>query len=481
MLSKNAWLKKLKPVFENADIKKTGHNLKFDIEVMGHAGVDVQGIEFDTMVASYLTNPGTRQHNLDSAVFSEFGYQMQPITDLIGKGKSQISLADVDVKRVSFYSCEDADFTQRLIAPLTRQLKEVNNLGLLKKLEIPLIPVLAAMERHGVKIDKNFLGSMSKEITSDIRKLEKHIFQLTKTEFNIRSPIQLKEVLFEKLKISSEGLGKTKTGVSTSASELEKIRFEHPVIEKILMYRELTKLKSTYLDALPELVSKADKRVHTSFNQTITATGRLSSSDPNLQNIPIRTDVGKKIRRSFIAERGYGILTADYSQIELRIVASLAKDKKMIQGFRADEDIHTRTAAEINGVPPEKVTKPMRRAAKAVNFGILYGMGAFGLAVREGISRTEAKEFIDTYFKLHREIRNYIEDTKITAAKFGYVETLFGRRRYLPDINSNIHNIKAAAERMAINHPVQGTAADLIKLAMIEVHKKLPDFSQKVK
>ncbi len=477
---KQAWLDEIKPILENPEIKKIGHNIKFDLETLGSNEIRVEGISFDTMVASYLINPGSRQHNLDGLVFTELGYQMQPIEDLIGKGQNQISLKDVATEKVSDYSCEDADFTWRLVKPLTDQLKEKNNLGLLEKIELPLIPVLAAMEEAGVLVDTDFLKLMSKNVGRELKTLEEKIYKLAGTKFNIASPIQLKEILFEKLKISTQGLGHTKTGVSTAAVELEKLKGTHKIIDQIIRFRELAKLKSTYLDALPKLVDKA-ARLHTSFNQTIAATGRLSSSEPNLQNIPIRAELGQQIRRAFIAPRGYKILSADYSQIELRIIASLANDKKMIESFKKGEDIHTRTAAEINEVALDKVTKEMRYAAKAVNFGIIYGQGPWGLAAGTGISRQRAMDFIDRYFEIHHEIYAYLEKVKELAAARGYVETFFGRRRYLPEINSSIQQIRAAAQRAAINHPIQGTAADLMKLAMITIHQKLPDVSNKAK
>ena len=474
------WLNQIKPILEDPKIKKVGHNIKFDLESLGQAGIKMAGISFDTMVASYLINPGSRQHNLDGLVFTELGYQMQPITDLIGIGKNQISLKDVALEKVADYSCEDADFTWRLVKPLKKELTDKNNLGLLEKIELPLIPVLAAMEQAGVLLDTDFLKKMSRRVGRDLKTAEDKIYKMAGTKFNIASPLQLKEILFDKLKISTQGLAHTKTGVSTAAAELEKLQGSHKIIDQIITVRELSKLKSTYLDALPKLVDDHG-RLHTSFNQTVAATGRLSSSEPNLQNIPIRTELGQKIRTAFVAPRGYKILSADYSQIELRIIASLANDQKMIESFKKNEDIHTRTAADINEVPLDQVTKQMRRAAKAVNFGVIYGQGAWGLAAGTGISRQRAMDFIDRYFEIHHEIHDYLERTKEFAADTGYVETFFGRRRYLPEINSNIQQIRASAERAAINHPIQGTAADLLKLAMIVIHQKLPEVSAKAK
>jgi len=476
------WYEKLKPIFENPKIKKIGQNIKFDIEALFSSGIRVEGVLFDTMIASYLINPGSRQHSLDSMAFTEFGYQMQPIEDLIGKkGKNQKTMAEVPLERVSNYCCEDVDFTLRLVQPLKKQLAESNNVGLFEKIEMPVVYTLFEMEKNGVKIDSDFLATMSKSLGSKIKALEEKIYTVSGKTFNIASPIQLKEILFDVLNISTDGLHKTKTGISSAAAELEKLKDKHPVISLIMEYRELAKLLSTYVDALPKLVSKQDGRVHTSFNQTIAATGRLSSSNPNLQNIPIRTQLGQEIRKAFIADKGNVLIAADYSQIELRVIASLANDKAMIEGFKNNEDIHIRTASEIAGVEQSKVTPQMRRAAKAINFGIIYGMGSYGLATREGISNKEAKQFIEKYFALHGTIKEYLEKTKELAREKGYVETLFGRRRYFPEIHSSVHPIRAAAERMATNHPIQGTAADLIKLAMIEIYKKLPAISKNTK
>lgn len=474
-------LKAIAPILEDETIKKAGHNIKFDIHALHHAGITVRGTWFDTMIASYICNPGTRQHNLDALVFTELGYQMEPITDLIGTGKNQTTLAEVALERVSRYSCEDADYTWRLIEPLTQELKEKNNLGLFETIEMPLVDVLASIEQNGILLDTELLRKMSRIMNKKIAELTNTIHKLAGEEFNVSSPLQLKKILFEKLRIDTAGLGRTKTGISTAAEELEKLKGKHEIIDHILEYRELTKLTSTYIDALPQLVHKKDGRVHTSFNQTIAATGRLSSSEPNLQNIPIRTDVGQEIRKAFIAAPGYKLISADYSQIELRVIASLANDPKMIDSFIRNEDIHARTAAEINQVPIEQVTKQMRYAAKAINFGIIYGQGPWGLAASAGISFQEAQDFIDRYFAIYQPIRDYLERTKEVARQHGYVETWFGRRRYLPEINSSAPGVRAAAERMAINHPIQGTAADLMKLAMIAVHQHLPALSPKSK
>ena len=473
--------KELAEIFGDKKIKKIGHNLKYDLEILEQSGFKVDGVYFDTMVASYILNPGHRQHSLNTLAFVELGYEMQPIEELIGKGKNQISLADVPLEKVSWYSCEDADLSYQLYQKLKKELEKQGMFGLFEDLEMPLVEVLSAIEKNGVKIDSKVLKNSSIQITKRIKLIEQKIHRLAGKKFNVASPLQLKQILFGKMDISSVGLGKTKTGISTSAGELEKLRGEHKIIDLILEFRELSKLKNTYLDALPKLVNPKDGRVHTSFNQTVTATGRLSSSEPNLQNIPIRTETGQKIRKAFIAEKGYEIVKADYSQIELRIVASLANDQKMLKAFEKKVDIHTQTAAVINDVPPEKVTPLMRRQAKEVNFGVLYGMGAWGLSERTGITSAEAQRFIARYFETYKEVRKYIQETIELARERGYVETFYGRRRYIPEINSGVQQVRSAAERMAINMPIQGTAADLIKLAMIEIHKELPKISPRSK
>lgn len=466
-----AFLEKLKPIFANKQIKKAGQNMKFDIKALRMAGLEVENICFDTMIASYLLNPGTRNHNLDDMVFRELGYQMTKITDLIGKGKGQTTLAFVDKNKVADYSCEDADYTFRLIKILEKELKENKLEKLFQEIEMPLIEVLVEMELTGIKIDVDHLKALSKRLKKRIDSLTAKIYKLAGKKFNISSPAQLKEVLFDTLGLSREGIGKTKTGISTASKELEKLQDEHEIVPLIESYRELTKLQSTYVEALPKLINSKTGRVHTDFNQTITSTGRLSSSNPNLQNIPIKTELGREIRQAFIAERGSRIVSADYSQVELRVIACLAKDKNMMNVFKNKEDIHSSTAAKIFEVPLEKVTKDMRSAAKEVNFGVLYGMGAYGLAWRKKISRQQAHDFIQKYFESYKDVKKYLENIKVEARENGYVQTLFGRRRYLPEINSGVTQVRLAAERMAINMPIQGTAADLMKIAMIEVYK----------
>ncbi len=475
-----AWLKKLQPFLTSPSVAKFGHNMKFDYQILKQAGVTMHPLSFDSLLASYLLSPGGRQHDLDTLIFSEFGYEMMPITELIGsKTKEQLPMRDVPVDKLGWYSSEDADFTLRLVNKLRSEIAEKSLTHLMEKIEMPLIPVLADMELTGVKIDSAFLQNMSKSMQRKLGKLETTIYDAAGTHFNINSPIQLKEILFDTLKIGTDGIGKTKTGFSTAAAELEKMRAKHPIIGMMLEYRELTKLRSTYLEALPKLVKKKTGRVHTDYNQAVAATGRLSSSNPNLQNIPIRTELGREIRKAFIPDRGFRLLSADYSQIELRLAAVLAHDAKMLEAFHKGEDIHARTAADIHGIPLEQVTKEIRRTAKEVNFGVLYGMGVYGLAGRTGISREQAKGFIDRYFSVYTGIAEYVEQTKAMARSRGYVETLFGRRRYIPDINSSNHQLRSAAERMAVNMPIQGTAADLMKLAMIAISRELPTVSAK--
>lgn len=474
--------KEFQKLFADSSVDKIGHNVKFDLKVLRRHDLELTPIRFDTKIAAYLLNPGSRNTTLGQLAFAEFGYTMQPITDLIGKrGPKQITMDQVDLEKVAWYAAEDADFTWRLSEVLAKELDEKNCAKLLKDIEMPLVPVLADMEMAGAKINVPFLKQMEKKLTKRLHTIEDHIYDLAGTKFNINSPIQLREILFTKLKISTQNIRSTKTGLSTSASELEKMRGQHTMVDQILEYRELAKLLSTYIKALPELINPDTGRVHTNYSQTIAATGRLSSSDPNLQNIPIRTPLGREIRKAFIADRGMRLLSIDYSQIELRIVASLAGDTKMLEWFREGRDVHTMTAAEINNVPLEKVTPDMRYAAKEVNFGVIYGMGVFGLAERTGISRERASEFIERYFDLHEPIKAYLENTKAIARKTGYVETLFHRRRYLPDLNSGVMQLRNAADRMAVNHPIQGTAADLMKLAMIEVAEALPRISAKTK
>lgn len=461
----------LKPILEDAKIKKYGHNLKFDWRVFKNQGVNLNGLEFDTMIASYLLNPGNRQHNLDSLAFTELGFEKISKKNLAATQPTQLTLdfQALDPEKLSSYSCEDADFTNRLVKVFAPRLKSEGLDKLFKEIEMPLVPVLGEMENNGIKLETAPLKKLDEEVGTKLAKLEKEIHKLAGSKFNINSTKQLKEILFEKLEIPTEGLKKKKTGFSTAEDELEKLNDLHPIIPKLREYRELNKLQTTYLSALPEMINPKTGRIHTSFNQTITATGRLSSTDPNLQNIPTRTEEGQKIRRAFVAKRGYKLLSFDYSQIELRLAAHISGDQKMIKAFQDGEDIHTATAAEINGVALGEVTKNMRREAKAVNFGILYGQGPHGLAQGAGIPYYQANEFIKKYFTAYPDFKKMMDSFIEEARAKGYAQTMFGRRRPLPEMNSTIPMVRKSAERMAINTPIQGTAADIIKSAMVSI------------
>jgi len=462
----------LKPLFENEKSLKIAHNFKFDQLILESAGFTVKGPVFDTMVAGYLIDSSQRL-KMDTLAKKYLNYEPVPIEDIIGKGKNQTPMTELPYDTIKDYACEDADVTYRLYEVLSEQLQKDELREIAETLEFPLIRVLAAMERAGVYIDMKMLKTFSEELTNDLRDLEKTIFEKTGEEFNLNSPQQLGTVLFEKLKLPSGK--KTKTGqYSTSEDVLSKLAVAHEVPSLVLDYRSLSKLLSTYVDALPKLVHPKSGRIHTDFNQTVAATGRLSSSNPNLQNIPIRTQRGREIRKAFVAEKGFRLMAADYSQVELRVIASISGDENMIRAFKEGEDIHARTAKEIFGLNSlDEVTPDHRRKAKEVNFGIPYGVSAYGLASRLGISNAEGKEMIDQYFERFPGIQNYIDDTVKFARDNGYVTTLMGRRRYIPDINSRNWNVRGFAERMAINMPIQGTAADIIKLAMIRIHNYL--------
>lgn len=461
-------------ILENPKIKKIAHNAKYDLLVLKNFGINLQGVFFDTMLASYLLSPGTRRHSLDELAFSEFGYQMMSFEDLVGKGKKQKKIEEVEIEKLCFYSCEDADFTFRLYKLYKEKLKKEPKLEkIFYDIEMPLLFVLSLIEENGVKLDKKFLEKLSKNFGKELDKLAAKIYKLAGTQdFNINSTQQLQKILFEKLKIPSKEARKIKTGISTAASELAKLRKAHPIIGEIEKYREYTKLKNTYIDALPQLINKKTGRIHTSFNQTVTATGRLSSSDPNLQNIPIRTEIGKEIRKAFIADYGFKILSADYSQIELRLAAHISGDSNMLKAFDHDEDIHTATAAKIFKKDIKNISSQERRFAKTINFGILYGMSPYGLSQTLDIDHKEAQLFINQYFQNFPAIAVYIKNTLEFARKNGYVETLLGRKRYLPELISGSPQIQSAAERMAINAPIQGSASDIIKMAMNKLKEK---------
>jgi len=473
-VNKDTVLKGLKDVFESEEIKKVAHNIKFDMLVLKNAGVEVNNAFFDTMIASYLLDPLRRGHSLDSLAFIEFSHQNISIESLIGTGKKQITFDQVDIQKAFEYAAEDADIAYRLYelyAPKVSSDKTISKL--LFDIEMPVNRILLDMEYKGILLDTKVLAKIGNEVGKRIDELAEMIIGYAGEDFNINSTQQLGTILFTKLGIENQDIKKTKTGISTSATELDKLRGTHPIIEPILEYRELVKLKNTYIDSLPLLVNKKDHRVHTSYSQTIAATGRLSSSDPNLQNIPVRTDFGQRIRGAFIASPGNVLVACDYSQIELRVVASIAQDEKMLSAFRDGRDIHSETASAVFGVTADEVTKDMRRIAKVVNFGIIYGMSAYGLSQAIDMDQKEAKNFIDQYFKQFPLVKKYMDDTLEKAAETGYVETLLGRRRYLPDLSSSMAQVRKAAERMAINMPIQGTAADIMKQAMIDVDSKI--------
>ncbi|MEP7167894.1 MAG: DNA polymerase I [Bacteroidota bacterium] len=467
-------ISEFKNVLENENIDKIGQNLKYDMAVMKWYDIEVKGKLFDTMIAHFLIQPDMR-HNMDVMAENYLNYAPVSIETLIGKkGKDQLSMRDVPVEKISEYAAEDADITLQLKEKFEPLLKSSGVQKLFDEVEIPLIPVLAAMEAEGVRLDKEALHELSKGLEKDIVIVEDEIQKLAGTKFNVSSPKQVGEILFEVLKIM-EKPPKTKTGqYSTAEDVLSKIESKHPIIKKILDYRELVKLKNTYVDSLPLMVNPRTGRIHTSYNQVVAVTGRLSSDNPNLQNIPIRTERGREIRKAFIPRNEkFTLLSADYSQIELRIIAELADDKGMIAAFKSGEDIHSTTASKVYGVGIKDVTGDMRRNAKMVNFGIIYGISAFGLAERLNISRTEAKEIIENYFKQYSGIKEYMDENIEKARKNGYVETVLGRRRYLRDINSANATVRGFAERNAINAPIQGSAADMIKVAMINIHNDI--------
>ena len=466
-------VKKIKPLVENPASLKVGQNMKYDIIMLARYGAEVRGEMFDTMVAHYVIQPELR-HNMDYLAEIYLNYRTIHIEELIGeKKKGQKKMSDLTPQEIYKYACEDADVTLKLKNILEKELQEKNDEKLFREIEMPLVPVLAQMEMNGARIDTAALKNISEELSAKMQAIETEIYALAGTEFNISSPRQVGDILFNRLQLI-EKAKKTKSGqYSTSEEVLESMRHKHPIVEKILDYRGLKKLLTTYVDALPQLINPETGKIHTSFNQTVTATGRLSSSNPNLQNIPVRDENGREIRRAFIPDDGCLFFSADYSQIELRIMAHMSGDKGMVEAFRSGEDIHTDTAAKVYKVPAAEVTKAMRSKAKTANFGIIYGISAFGLAERMGVDRREAKELIDEYFKTYPGIKAYIEKSVDDAKRNGYAETLFHRKRFLPDINSHNAVVRGYAERNAVNAPIQGTAADIIKVAMINIHNRL--------
>jgi len=473
------FVKIFKPVIENKKIKKVCQNGKYDIGVMRGLGIKVENFYFDTMVASYIID-ADQKHGMDDLSEKYLNYKPISLHELLGEKIDPTKIYEVDAEELSNYAAEDADITFQLYEILEKEIKKEKLNRVAYEVDFPLVPVLGEIEREGIRIDKATLDNFSKELQKMINSYTKKIYKSAGEEFNISSPKQLQVILYDKLGLTSGR--KTKTGFSTDARALEYLRGEHEIIEMILDYRQATKLKSTYTDSLPNLINPKTGRVHTDFNQTIAATGRLSSINPNLQNIPIRTEMGKEIRKAFVPrDKNYVLLSADYSQIELRLLAAICKDPGLMKAFKSGEDIHRNTAALVFMVDPEDVTPDMRRKAKEVNFGILYGIGPFGLKTRLGITQSHAKEIIETYFNTFKKVKNYMVDSVQKAKEKGYSETLLGRRRYLKNINSNNHVVRQFEERVAINMPIQGTAADMIKIAMINIQKELVKRKTKTK
>ncbi|OHB86373.1 MAG: DNA polymerase I [Planctomycetes bacterium RIFCSPHIGHO2_02_FULL_38_41] len=468
----NTVLSTIRPILEDANIKKIGQNIKYDLLVLKNNNIQLRGIAFDTMIASYLLNPAKRNHNLDDIAFEYLSYKTIPISELIGSGKEQFTMDQVDVNKVCQYACQDADISFRLAEALELRLNNEGLWHLFQEIETPLIYVLADMEWNGFLIDTHVLKEMSDLLTNKLKQLENDIYINAGHEFNINSPKQLGEILFKKLELPMTR--RTKTGLSTDANVLATLAWHHSLPKLVLEYRKLTKLKNTYIDALPEMVNQWTGRIHTSFNQTVTATGRLSSSGPNLQNIPIRTDIGRQIRRAFIpTEKDTVFLSADYSQIELRILAHFSDDKALVSAFQQDKDIHSAVASDIYNTPINNVTAEMRRNAKAINFGIIYGLSEFGLSRDTGLPLEEARRFIESYYNHYQGVKRFRDSAIDMARLHGYVKTLFNRKRLIPEINSDNKKRRNLAERIAINTIIQGTAADLIKVAMNNIHKKL--------
>ena len=464
-----------KEVLENPTTLKVGQNIKYDMTVLSNYGVEIQGPMFDTMIAHYVLQPELR-HNMDYLAEIYLHYQTIHIEELIGsKGKNQGNMRDLSPEAVCNYACEDADITLQLKEVLEKALKENGADRLFYDIEMPLVPVLAYMERNGVCVDTEALKETSRHFTARMKQIEEEVHQMAGMEFNISSPKQVGEVLFDKLKITDKAK-KTKTGQYVTSEEvLESLKNKHQIVEKILDYRGLKKLLSTYIDTLPQLINPRTGKIHTSFNQTVTATGRLSSSNPNLQNIPIRNEDGKEIRKAFIPEEGCEFFSADYSQIELRIMAHLSGDKNMIEAFQEGDDIHASTASKVYKIGLDEVTREQRSKAKTANFGIIYGISVFGLAERMNVPRSEAKELIEGYFKTYPQVKEYMDMSIAKARENGYIETIFGRKRFLPDISSHNAVVRGYAERNAINAPIQGSAADIIKVAMVNIYRRFKE------
>ncbi len=472
-------LDKLRPVFEDAAISKYMHNAKYDMLLMARNGITIRGLTFDTMLGAYLTDPGKRGLGLKDQAFQRLGIVMTPISQLIGSGSKMISMAQVPIRIAADYAGADADMTLRLVESIRAELQRLNLLDLYYNIEVPLLPVLLKMEMYGVALDAAFLQEFDTSLTQQIHALEHEIYDSVGHQFNINSTKQLGEILFGELKLPSGK--KTKTGYSVSVDVIEGLRGKHPMVDHLLDYRQLAKLKSTYVDGLLALMEPVSGRVHTSFNQTVASSGRLSSSNPNLQNIPVRTEIGRQIRRAFIADPSYVLLTADYSQFELRILAHITHEPRLVEAFSNGEDIHTITAASLFNVPVEQVTKDQRRLAKTVVYAVLYGQSAFGLAQITGMTNSEASEFIKRYHETFPNIKGYVDSTLNQAHKQGYVNTLYGRKRFFPDLHTMSHNERQALKREAINMPIQGGNADLIKIAMIRIQHALDEKRMKTR
>ena len=483
-LPKEAVLNSLRSVFEDPNIPVRAHNANFDVTVMEQAGVKVKGLQFDTMIAAHVG--GRRNIGLKELALECFGVEMTPITDLIGKGKNQITMAEVPIEKAAPYAAADADFTQKLYGVMKEELENKNISKLFEEVEIPLIPVLVQMQRNGVSLDTKILSEMSITLGGQLQEIQSAMFELVGHEFNLNSPKQLSEILFGELKLPPTR--KTRSGFSTDAQSLDDLKGlldrgesidsdprSYEILNRILEHRELSKLKSTYIDALPNMLNVDTGRVHTSYRQTGTTTGRLSSNEPNLQNIPVRSELGRRVREAFIASEGHSLVAADYSQIELRVLAHFSKDPGLTKAFHNGEDVHSATSALVNEIPIEEVKPEMRRIAKILNFGVIYGLSAHGISRQTDLTQKEGKKFIDTYFEKYPGIQKYLDGVKAGCRESGYVETLLGRRRYLPDVNARNFRIRSQAERAAINMPIQGTAADLVKVAMIRIQKRLQE------
>jgi DNA polymerase-1 len=466
-------LARLKPLLEDPGLTKVGQNIKYDWIVLRRSGIELKGVIFDTMVASYLLNPTLRAHNLEMIAAEYLNHRMITYKEVTGSGKHQIGFDQVPIQDAVPYACEDADITLMACEVLGPKLQEAGLERLFQEVEMPLIPVLLDMEMSGICVDRARLQSISKDFDRQLHQIQERIYANAGEEFNIQSHQQLGWILFEKLNLPLQKKTKKKTGYSTDVEVLTTLSVEHELPALVLQYRSLAKLKSTYADALVDLIHPETHRIHTSYNQTITATGRLSSSDPNLQNIPVRTEEGRMVRAAFVPNKGWTMLSADYSQIELRLLAHYSQDPILVKAFQQDQDIHTRTAAEVFQLFPSMITPEMRRQAKVINFGIIYGMGSFRLARELGISHKMARTYIEHYFATYAGVKQFIDETIEKARKVGKVTTLLGRHRWLPDILSKNRTAREFAERTAVNTPLQGTAADLIKLAMIQIHQAL--------